>query len=92
MGVCTGVTSACAIGGYALESKYVLHAIKQRITYSLPFLPRCHNGKVILYDTVTDHKWTVTVRKHGIKFIVEELLSQDWKVPEAIEQSDCVVS
>ncbi|CAK5271096.1 unnamed protein product [Mycena citricolor] len=77
MGTCTGVTSSCAIGGYALESK-------------------CHQGKRILYDTVTKRGWSVDSRQHGIAFIVEKLLNEDWdaeaglEVPEIDEQTDCV--
>ena len=73
----------CAIGGYALESK-------------------CHQGRVIKYDTVSKWGWTVDVRLHSIRTIVEKLLSVDWEppiegaigrqVPEAGDESDCVVS
>ncbi|KAK7036136.1 putative lipase ATG15 [Favolaschia claudopus] len=77
MGTCTGVTSTCAISGYALES-------------------HCHQGQRILYDTVTKRNWSVDVRQHGIQFIVEKLLNEDWdaengvEVPEVDVQSDCV--
>ena len=62
MGTCTGVTSWCAIGGFALES-------------------RCHNGQVILYDTVQKLGWSVDIRNHLIKTVVDRLLadSADWK-------------
>jgi len=62
MGTCTGVTSLCAIGGFALET-------------------RCHNGRVILYDTVQKLGWSVDIRNHGIKLVVDRLLSDDsdWK-------------
>ncbi|KAF9539708.1 alpha/beta-hydrolase [Agrocybe pediades] len=62
MGTCTGVTSLCAIGGFALET-------------------RCHQGQVILYDTVQKLGWSVDVRNHGIKLVVDRLLSdnRDWK-------------
>ncbi|KAJ8508738.1 hypothetical protein ONZ45_g9023 [Pleurotus djamor] len=83
MGVCNGVTSLCAIGGYAMESK-------------------CHQGKVILFDTVTDLGWSVDSRTHGIVVVIDKVLSTSWwqdkhsedeggrEVPEAKEQSDCV--
>ncbi|KAG6817035.1 hypothetical protein H0H87_000447 [Tephrocybe sp. NHM501043] len=78
LGACTGVTSACAIGGYALETS-------------------CHLGKTIRYDTVTRRKWSVSVSGHGIKFIIEKLLNEDWdpesglEVPVAEPEHDCVV-
>ncbi|KAG6852102.1 hypothetical protein C0991_003114 [Blastosporella zonata] len=77
LGACTGVTSACAIGGYALETG-------------------CHLGKVIRYDTVTRRKWSVSVSGHGIKFIIDKLLNEDWdhenglEVPIAEAEQDCV--
>ena len=78
MGVCTGVSSTCAVGGYAMESK-------------------CHLGNVILYDTVTKHKWSVGIGNHAIRTIID-LLSEDFdpengiSVPVAEPQKDCVVS
>ncbi|KAH7924671.1 alpha/beta-hydrolase [Leucogyrophana mollusca] len=89
MGVCNGVTSACAIGGYAMET-------------------RCHLGKVARYDSVSKLGWSVSVRKHSIKPVIEELLSVDWDwddgwngtsrdgprtkrpVPPFIEEKDCM--
>jgi hypothetical protein len=58
MGTCTGVTSLCSIGGFALET-------------------RCHLGQVILYDTVAILGWSVDVRTHGIKVVVDRLLADD---------------
>ncbi|KAG6810704.1 hypothetical protein H0H92_010667 [Tricholoma furcatifolium] len=78
LGVCTGVTSSCAIGGYALETS-------------------CHLGKTIRYDTVTKRNWSVSVSGHGIKFIIDKLLNEDWdpenglEVPVAEAEKDCVV-
>lgn len=62
MGTCTGVTSWCSIGGFALET-------------------RCHNGQVILYDTVQKLGWSVNIRNHLIKNVVDRLLADDgdWK-------------
>ncbi|KAG5650171.1 hypothetical protein H0H81_000456 [Sphagnurus paluster] len=77
LGACTGVTSACAIGGYALETG-------------------CHLGTTIRYDTVTKRNWSVSVSSHGIKFIIEKVLSEDWdpenglEVPVAAPEDDCV--
>jgi len=58
MGACTGVTSLCAIGGFALET-------------------RCHLGQVILYDTVGQLGWSVDVRNHPIKVVIDKVLSDD---------------
>jgi lipase ATG15 len=68
----------------------------------LPFLYccRCHLGKTILYDTVSNLSWTVDVRTHGIVNVIERLLSEPWapsveigrEVPEATAEEDCVVS
>ncbi|KAH7924667.1 alpha/beta-hydrolase [Leucogyrophana mollusca] len=86
MGTCNGVTSTCAIGGYAMES-------------------RCHLGKVARYDTVSKLQWSVDVRTHPIKVIIEKLLAEDWNwepandtgingtgraVPMLVEEEDCM--
>ncbi|KAF8874220.1 Alpha/Beta hydrolase protein [Gymnopilus junonius] len=62
MGTCTGVTSLCAIGGFALET-------------------RCHLGQAIRYDTVQKLGWSVDIRNHGIKLVIDRLLSDnsEWK-------------
>lgn len=62
---------------------------------------RCHLGRVLRYDTVSQHGWAVDIRTHGIRAIVERLLSQDWEppsengpgreVPEWSEEEECVV-
>jgi len=59
---------------------------------------RCHLGKTILYDTVTNASWTVDVRTHSIANIIERLLSTPWppsidvgrEVPQAKAEVDCV--
>ncbi|KAH9939429.1 Alpha/Beta hydrolase protein, partial [Amylocystis lapponica] len=78
MGTCNGVTSYCAAGGYALET-------------------RCHLGNVIKYDTVSTLGWAVDLHTHGIKVVIEKLLSASWNstdnsghvVPELSEEEDC---
>ena len=69
MGTCTGVTSFCSVGGFALES-------------------RCHLGQVVLYDTVRKLGWSVDIRNHGIKVIVDKLLADDsqWRSKDAETQ------
>lgn len=64
----------------------------------------CHMGNSIIYDTVTKCNWSVDVRTHPIKFIINELLAKDWDVPQngsavnsmavptAKPEDDCVVS
>ncbi|KAF8802959.1 alpha/beta-hydrolase [Phlegmacium glaucopus] len=71
MGTCTGMTSLCSIGGFALES-------------------RCHLGQVVLYDTVQKLGWSVNVRNHGIKVIVDQLLADDseWSTKDEGTQGD----
>ncbi|KAL6308615.1 Alpha/Beta hydrolase protein [Sparassis latifolia] len=67
---------------------------------------RCHLGKTLLYDTVSKLKWAVDVRTHGIKVVIDRLLSSDWdsdddkqpkdgrgkrrNVPELVDEHDCV--
>ncbi|GAA5863799.1 hypothetical protein JCM3774_001162 [Rhodotorula dairenensis] len=44
---------------------------------------RCHVGKKIVYDTVGKLGWSVDVRTHSIRVIVDNLLKEDWgKKPE----------
>ncbi|KAJ7084601.1 Alpha/Beta hydrolase protein [Mycena belliarum] len=56
----------------------------------------CHLGQRILYDTVTQRKWSVDARQHGIQFIIEKLLNENWdpengvEVPKIDVQTDCV--
>ncbi|KAI0733567.1 alpha/beta-hydrolase [Fomitopsis betulina] len=59
---------------------------------------RCHLGRSIVYDTVSNLSWSVDVRTHGIVNIIENLLSQPWspseeigrEVPEPVTDDDCV--
>lgn len=41
---------------------------------------RCHTGKTILYDTVGRLGWSVDIRTHSIRVIVEKLLVDDWGI------------
>ena len=80
MGTCNGVLSACAIAGYAMES-------------------RCHIGKKMVFDTVGKWGWSVDIRTHVIKVIIDQLLTNGtWKeddgseLPLLIDESeDCTV-
>lgn len=62
--------------------------------------PRCHQGKSIVYDTVSNLSWSVDIRKHGIVNVIEEILGKPWQpsedvgrsVPPAAVEEDCVVS
>ncbi|KAJ7471489.1 alpha/beta-hydrolase [Mycena galericulata] len=59
---------------------------------------RCHLGKSIVYDTVSNLSWNVDVRTHGIVNVIEKVLSDPWppaveagrEVPEALYEEDCV--
>ncbi|KAJ7290332.1 Alpha/Beta hydrolase protein [Mycena rebaudengoi] len=77
MGTCTGITSTCAIAGFAMESQ-------------------CHLGQRVLFDTVSKRGWSVDSRQHGIQFVIDKVLNEDWdpenglEVPAVDEQTDCV--
>ncbi|GAW00211.1 alpha beta-hydrolase [Lentinula edodes] len=59
---------------------------------------RCHLGKSVIYDTVSNSSWAVDVRTHGIVAVIEKVLSDPWlpsveigrEVPEAIFEEDCI--
>ena len=62
---------------------------------------RCHQGKTIVYDTVSNLSWSVDLRSHPIVNMIETILADPWppaeelgrEVPEAVPQGDdCVVS
>ena len=40
---------------------------------------RCHLGKIIKYDTITQKGWKSSVVNHGIKVIIDSLLNEDWE-------------
>jgi len=94
--------SSCALGGYALESKSVFLRIFCRsfLIHCTPTNVRCHLGKSIIYDTVTNASWAVDVRTHVIVAVIEKLLSEPWppsqeigrEVPEPVAEDDCIVS
>jgi hypothetical protein len=53
---------------------------------------------VALYDTVKRKGWSINIRTHGIKYILDYLLNEDWdpasgrEVPVIEEERDCLVS
>ncbi|KZS91144.1 alpha/beta-hydrolase [Sistotremastrum niveocremeum HHB9708] len=51
---------------------------------------QCHLGKSIVYDTVTELKWRVELRRHTIKTVIEEVLEREWDVPEATPEEECI--
>ena len=61
---------------------------------------RCHLGKTIVYDTVSNLSWSVDLRTHPVANMIETILADPWppaeelgrEVPEAVPQDDCVVS
>ncbi|EIN09963.1 alpha/beta-hydrolase [Punctularia strigosozonata HHB-11173 SS5] len=59
---------------------------------------RCHLGKTIVYDTVSNLSWSANIRTHGIVRVIEDVLGKPWKdaeergreVPEPKEDAeDC---
>ena len=61
---------------------------------------RCHLGKSIVFDTVSNLSWSVDIRLHTIVNIIVKLLAEPWppavdqgrEVPEAVAEEDCLVS
>ncbi|KAF8126945.1 alpha/beta-hydrolase [Boletus edulis] len=59
---------------------------------------KCHLGKSIVYDTVSNLSWAVDVRKHGIVSVIDDVLSRPWQassdagreVPVAEPEVDCM--
>ncbi|EPQ54234.1 alpha/beta-hydrolase [Gloeophyllum trabeum ATCC 11539] len=59
---------------------------------------RCHLGRSIIFDTVSNLSWAVDIRTHGIVNVIENLLSHPWapseevgrEVPEPTPEDDCV--
>ncbi|SCV74212.1 BQ2448_6644 [Microbotryum intermedium] len=43
---------------------------------------RCHTGESIVYDTVGRLGWSVDIRTHSIKPVIEKVLIPDWGVTE----------
>jgi putative lipase involved disintegration of autophagic bodies len=97
MGLCNEMMSSCALGGYAMESRFVFQT-RQNRNFSFNLFFRCHLGKVALYDTVKRKGWSVNIRTHGIKYILDYVLNEDWdpasgrEVPVIEEERDCLVS
>ena len=59
---------------------------------------RCHLGTSIVYDTVGRLNWSVDIRTHPIKEVINRILEKEiwWEfgrhVPRARTEDDCVVS
>ena len=60
---------------------------------------RCHLGQTILYDTVANLSWSVSVTHHSINTVVDTILAEPWlpaveigrEVPVPTSEEDCVV-
>lgn len=58
---------------------------------------RCHLGKSIVYDTVSEYGWRVDVQRHRVREMIVTVLAdeREWEegrnVPEAKAEEDCVV-
>jgi lipase ATG15 len=61
---------------------------------------RCHLGRSIVYDTVSELGWRVWIQNHGIVPVIETVLNGTWapaekegrEVPEPMYEEECVVS
>ncbi|KAF9267953.1 alpha/beta-hydrolase [Marasmius fiardii PR-910] len=59
---------------------------------------KCHLGKSIIYDTVSNLSWAVDIRTHTIQTVIEKVLTDPWppsvdigrEVPEPKVEQDCV--
>jgi putative lipase involved disintegration of autophagic bodies len=86
-----------------MESRFVLHHIRSseflKTIHPCDLVCRCHLGKTIVYDTVSNLSWSANVRTHGIVTVIEKVLGEPWlpsvdmgrEVPEPAPQDDCVV-
>ena len=82
-----------------METKFVACP---EILFVLTIIFRCHLGNIIKYDTVGKMKWTIDLRTHSIRTVVEQILIADWEppsedspgrqVPELGNEDDCIVS
>jgi len=54
------------------------------------FESMCKTGLECVWDTVTDKGWRVSLRKHGISYVINEVVSQYSNVPTCVAQDDCV--
>lgn len=60
---------------------------------------RCHLGKAIVFDTISNASWSSSIRTHAIATVIEKILHEPWppsqelgrEVPEAKPEEDCVV-
>ena len=97
MGTCNGILSSCALAGYALESRYVRPLFSNSLLYLR--LNRCHLGKSIIYDTISNLSWASDIRTHTIQTVIDRLLAEPWapaveqgrEVPKPQMEEDCVV-
>ena len=101
MGTCNGILSSCALAGYAMETRSIPTTIAAGASRILTAsFHRCHLGKSIFYDTVSNLSWGVDIRTHGIVTVIDKILSESWapsvevgrEVPESEYEDDCVVS
>jgi hypothetical protein len=87
------------VGAY--QFIYNCHILFGTLMNDVFYLFSCHLGRVILYDTVSKLGWSASARTHGIRMVIDQILSQDWEpgkdgaeghqVPEFVEETDCVV-
>jgi lipase ATG15 len=74
----------------------------ESLVHRLISIARCHLGQIKRYDTVNKLGWSVDLRTHAIKVVIDSVLNEDWEpadengnggreVPASEDQADCVV-
>src|SRR5271154_3901893 len=59
---------------HGIQVRHILRAHDLKVYLNEWHGFRCHLGKVAIYDTVTRLGWSVDIRTHGIKVMIEKLL------------------
>jgi lipase ATG15 len=58
--------------------------------FGYAFESQCHTGTRCVYDTVGDKGWSVSIRTHSIRSVIDEVITQYDTVPECEPEPDCV--
>jgi len=54
------------------------------------FQSECHTGKRCVYDVVKDKGWSLDLRTHGLRTVINNIITQYDTVPECIADAQCV--
>jgi lipase ATG15 len=54
------------------------------------FQSECHAGNKCIYDVVTDKNWSVNLRTHVLRTVIDEIITKYDTVPECVSDSECV--